>query len=475
MSMHQHYQTVRQLSEALTDQLLDFVLSDAYTLSKDELVLLFEKSNKCLCIKMVIASRHCFLLFSADAPRKPSNAQPLFQQVIQKQVKHIKQHNHNRSFEFIFENSCVLLFKLYDGLANVLMYTDQVWPTEVFRKSIKNDRQLTLAGFDDNTTVSAEIVKQPTLQDGYFCIAPQPDAQLPFAFHLRPFTDKVYEGHNILDALTQFSRLNLSQLQFTAQKNTLLHNLKAQIKRTESLIHKITSLLQPEKQKLTAEQIGHLIMANLHTIQQGMQEVTLYDMYHGKDVIIKLKKDLTPQDNAAYYYRKQRIKKSETATWHDTLIRARDQLKQLQSNYEQVYKASQVSDLKPFMKHHRQKEQSLPFKVFEKNGFTIWVGKNAASNDVLTTQYAQKNDMWLHAKDVSGSHVVIKQQGAHFPADVLHFAAQLAAYYSKLKGSSLVLVCYTLKKYVRKSKGMEPGQVLVDREEVMLVEPRITE
>lgn len=474
MSMHQHYQTVRQLSEALSDQLLDFVLSDAYTLSKDELVLLFEKSNQYLCIKMVIASRHCFMLFSAEAPRKPSNAQPLFQQVVQKQLEHIKQHNHNRSFEFIFENSFVLLFKLYDGLANVLMYTDQVLPTEVFRESIKNDQQLTLAGFDDNTNKRAELVKLANLKDGYFCIAPQPDAQLPYSFHLKPFSDKVYESQNVLDALTQFARLNLSQLHFTAQKNTLLHNLEARIKRTESLIHKTALLLQPEEQKLTAEQIGHLIMASMHTIPQGMQEVTLYDMYHGKDVVIKLKKDLTPQDNAAYYYRKQRIKKAETAKWHDTLLRAQNELNKLQSDYEQVYKASLVSDLKPFMKQHRQKEQKiLPFKVFEKNGFTIWVGKNAASNDVLTTQYAQKNDMWLHAKDVSGSHVVIKQQGAHFPADVIHFAAQLAAYYSKLNGSSLVPVCYTLKKYVRKPKGMEPGQVLVDREEVILVEPSI--
>jgi predicted ribosome quality control (RQC) complex YloA/Tae2 family protein len=204
-----------------------------------------------------------------------------------------------------------------------------------------------------------------------------------------------------------------------------------------------------------------------------MQEVTLYDLYHGKDVVIKLKKDLSPQDNAAHYYRKQRNIKSENATRHDTLMRAQTKLEYLQSDYEQVIKASQASDLKPFMKQQWEKEKSLPFKVYEKNGYTIWVGKNASSNDVLTTQYAQKNDMWLHAKDVSGSHVVIKQQGAHFPNDVIHYAAQLAAYYSKLKGSSLVPVCYTLKKYVRKPKGMEPGQVVVDREEVMLVEPYI--
>lgn len=473
MSLHQHYHTVRQLSAALTEQLQDAVLHDAYTLSKDELVLLFEKSNKNLCMKMVLASRHCFLLFSHDNPRKPSNAQPLFQQLVEQRLKKVKQHHNNRSFELQFEHSCVLLFKLYDGLANVLLYADSNLPVEVFRESIKNDRLLALNDFDRSITERAELLKNISIVEGYFCIAPQQDAHLPFAFYLQPVSDKVYESDEILDALTQFARLNLAQLHFNAQKQTLLYNLKAQIRRTESLIHNTNLLLQPDEQTLSADQIGHLIMANLNTIKQGMQEVTLYDLYHGKDIVIKLKKDLSPQDNAAHYYRKQRNIKSETATRHDTLMRAQAKLEHLQSNYEQVIKASQASDLKPFMKQQREKEKSLPFKVYEKNGYTIWVGKNASSNDVLTTQYAQKNDMWLHAKDVSGSHVVIKQQGAHFPNDVIHYAAQLAAYYSKLKGSSLVPVCYTLKKYVRKPKGMEPGQVVVDREEVMLVEPYI--
>ena len=93
MSLHQHYHTVRQLSAALTEQLQDAVLHDAYTLSKDELVLLFEKSNKNLCMKMVLASRHCFLLFSHDNPRKPSNAQPLFQQLVEQRLKKVKQHH----------------------------------------------------------------------------------------------------------------------------------------------------------------------------------------------------------------------------------------------------------------------------------------------------------------------------------------------------------------------------------------------
>ncbi|MFN4993514.1 MAG: NFACT RNA binding domain-containing protein, partial [Bacteroidota bacterium] len=188
---------------------------------------------------------------------------------------------------------------------------------------------------------------------------------------------------------------------------------------------------------------------------------------------IKLKKDLSPQENAAYYYRKHRNKKIATLQLQDTLKLAKERLLQLQLDFDKATLANDMKGLKPYLKVQQQKVAPLPFKVFVKDGFTIWVGKNAANNDLLTIRYAHKNDLWLHAKDVSGSHVVIKQQSQTFPIAVITYAAQLAAYYSKLKGSTLVPVSYTLKKYVRKPKGMEPGQVIVDREEVILVEPKL--
>ncbi|MGB3465496.1 MAG: NFACT RNA binding domain-containing protein, partial [Cyclobacteriaceae bacterium] len=102
----------------------------------------------------------------------------------------------------------------------------------------------------------------------------------------------------------------------------------------------------------------------------------------------------------------------------------------------------------------------------------IWIGRNAKNNDELTQKHTHKNDLWLHAKDVSGSHVVIKQNGKEdFPADIIEKAARLAAWYSKRKNDSVCPVLYTPRKYVRKPKGMLPGQVIVDREQVVLVEP----
>jgi predicted ribosome quality control (RQC) complex YloA/Tae2 family protein len=100
------------------------------------------------------------------------------------------------------------------------------------------------------------------------------------------------------------------------------------------------------------------------------------------------------------------------------------------------------------------------------------MGRNAKNNDVLTLQYAHKEDVWLHARDVSGSHVIIKaQSGTSIPMQVIEYAARIAAYYSQRKNDGLCPVSYTFKKYIRKIKGAAPGSVRMDREEVIMVEP----
>ncbi len=101
------------------------------------------------------------------------------------------------------------------------------------------------------------------------------------------------------------------------------------------------------------------------------------------------------------------------------------------------------------------------------------VGKHAKANDELTLKVANKDDLWLHAKDVAGSHVVIRHQaGKNIPKTVLERAAQLAAWFSKRKTDSLCPVIYTPKKHVRKRKGTAPGAVVVEKEQILMVEPK---
>lgn len=101
------------------------------------------------------------------------------------------------------------------------------------------------------------------------------------------------------------------------------------------------------------------------------------------------------------------------------------------------------------------------------------IGRNAKNNDLLTQRYTYKDDLWLHARDVTGSHVVVKYKaGKTFPKSVIERAAELAAWYSKRRTDSLCPVIVTPKKYVRKPKGLAEGQVLVEKEDVVLVVPK---
>ncbi|MEL6591951.1 MAG: NFACT RNA binding domain-containing protein, partial [Bacteroidota bacterium] len=133
----------------------------------------------------------------------------------------------------------------------------------------------------------------------------------------------------------------------------------------------------------------------------------------------------------------------------------------LRKLYKSLHKSGQTEGQKRY-----------PYRTFQFQGYEIFVGKGAANNDQLSFKFANKEDLWLHAKDVTGSHVIIRKiPGRQVPMDVLEYAAKLAAYYSKRKTDSLVPVQYTPRKYIRKRKGDPPGLVAVDREEVILVEP----
>ena len=193
---------------------------------------------------------------------------------------------------------------------------------------------------------------------------------------------------------------------------------------------------------------------------------------------IKLKKDISPQKNAEVFYRKAKNQHIEIQRLQEVLEAKEKGIEKLK---QQLHEFETIGELKTLRKtisskglaDEKEKQSApLPFHEFEMSGFKIWVGRNAQNNDILTFKYGFKEDLWLHAKDVAGSHVLIKyQSGKNYPKDVIERAAQLAAYNSKRKTETLCPVIVTPKKFVRKRKGDPAGAVVVEREEVILVEP----
>lgn len=280
---------------------------------------------------------------------------------------------------------------------------------------------------------------------------------------------------------TNFAGLNY----FEREKGEVLRLLDKRLKRAEAQIDANLERQIGREEGATHEEIANILMANLHAIpeppgQRSPERVELYDFYRDRPILIKLKTDLSPQKNAEGYYRKAKNEKIELDHIQQQIDLREAEIRTIRQHQSALAEVDSLKALRKYVKQHGLLTDGGPaagpaelFKQIQHEGYTILIGRNAKNNDLLTQRYAFKEDLWLHARDVSGSHVVVKYQaGKRFPKTVIERAAELAAWYSKRRTDSLCPVIYTPKKFVRKPKGLAEGQVVVDKEEVVMVVPR---
>jgi len=435
---------VTQLAGALKEKLHNHCFYEAYSTGNDELYLVFcsNATETFFSIRMLWEARLCFLFFSNEPVFKPTPHYYFFNEMKGQGVLRVFQHPGNRSFQIDFENDFQLVYKLYDGLSNVLLLQNGKLLYH-FRKNITSDYSFSL-------TRLVNEVKSVTADESFSDIS------------------------SFFSRMNESNRSFLSHFAFEEEKRKLLSHYQAEIKKTTAYLLKTEQALVQFKNAVPLEEIGHLLMANLHLIPLGVSEYELNDFYRNRPLKIKLKKDLSAQQNAEVYYRKAKNKKNEEQQLLEQLTKAKSKLEVLAQNLSLAGQAQTLKQLKLLRPESTTKvsDKTGRFKQFQYEGFTILVGKNAANNDELTFKYSHKNDLWLHARDVSGSHVIIRyRQGTIFPKPVIEYAASLAAYYSKAKGSSLVPVVYCERKFVRKPKGAAPGEVLHQKSEMIMAEP----
>lgn len=236
---------------------------------------------------------------------------------------------------------------------------------------------------------------------------------------------------------------------------------------------------------------GELIKANLSKIKRGDKEIIAINYYspQQENITIPLNNKLTPLENARLYFKKYRKTKDSFQIISEQLNNNQlkfDQLFELQKLYSQ--NSNSLSNLHniysnliklgwakkaaaPLKKAKKETNRLQPAKYISKDGWEIYVGKNNLANDFLTFKLASGNDTWFHAKNIHGSHIVIRNKGSKqsIPLDTLIQAANLAAYFSKAKKDNKVLVDYTFKKYVKKPKNAKPGMVIYSQEKSLWV------
>lgn len=221
---------------------------------------------------------------------------------------------------------------------------------------------------------------------------------------------------------------------------------------------------------------GELLLAYQYSIQPKQDTlVAEYDV-EGEPLTIKLDPALTPLENAQHYFERYEKKKRARDQLPERIAEARHELEYLDQLGEDLTMGENWQDIGEVQDAlqrdgywqgkqyaHPKGGKSAPLKVTTSEGFPIYVGRNSRQNEELLHR-SEAHDLWLHARDVPGSHVIIKTNARAVPAQVLERAAQLAAYYSKLRGESKVLVQVAECRHVHKMKGGKTGQVTIHRE-----------
>ena len=267
------------------------------------------------------------------------------------------------------------------------------------------------------------------------------------------------------------------------QTSNLLKFIQNEYQKNTTKLKKLKATLEDSENSDDYRIKGDLLYASLHLMQKGMTSVEVDNYYDNTKMKITLDPKLDPKANAQKYYQKYQKAKNSINVLHqqieltekeidyfDSLITAMSQ-----ASYYDALEIKEELENEGYLKKKKQRntirKKKIPQfqKYLTKDGIEIDIGKNNLQNDYLTFKYAHRYDMWFHAKDMPGSHVIVKAQD--LDEYTIRLAAKIAAYYSKGKNSSSVPVNYTLVKTLKKPAGSKPGKVILDNYKTIYIDP----
>ena len=497
-----------------------------FSQSKNELIIPFQDID--IRVGCNTPLTYCIPVNSFARARK--NVAELFPEIANRHLRTIRVIDFERTLVLCFDDQLELIIKLHGTSSNILLaqakkvkalfntqlsndwqYEEQSGP---YQSSLLNEQVATefndirkqlhaispifdkqfarridqIARPASHIGEALKLVKEEAMDGSYYLS--KDERKVHFTV-FPPTNGEHLEIKGVIEALQVFLKLHFQYQNYRSQYKVLEKQLKQPYDKYQKIFNSYTHNVNQLKSQRNPEELGHLLMAHMHEIERGAKLWKGKDFYQEGEISIKLKTDLSPQENAQRYYQKHKERKKRLAYLEGELDDIQQKLDAASKAYQDFLKLSApidlplqpkgipfqtIQELKSLVQQHEKeiekKDKRLPFRKFSLDSFEIFVGKSAKNNDLLSFKFAHKEDLWMHAKDVAGSHVIIRHQaGKTIPSHVLEYAASLAAYYSKRKTDSVVPVQYTPKKYIRKRKGDPPGMVVVQKESVILVEP----
>lgn len=532
--MHFHYFTLQQLASALNTQFEGAVWESAFSQNKNELILSWDKG----CFRIACNTPMTYFVIIDAFAKAGKNTASLFEEAQGLTFLRARVVPYERVLIIELSSDYELIIKLHRVHPNVMLRHAGVIQKVFNNKQTEDFSFSEISGTYNGTKIdtldeletSDENVLRATLreispifdkyfakrilfhaqqgisiQDGFLRTLSEANDNRFFVFKdkeeiifsLFPPTEGFptvsfidNSPLNCIEALQFFLRAHYQLHGYKSTWQQLQKDLVSPYKHTENIYQTYQKSIAKMESERSAEEIGHILMANLHVISSDMEAIEVQDFYHeNTNIRIKLKADISPQENATVYYKKHKERKakikhlqSELADLENRLLEGEIQIEAFEALYTpaalpltdsglepQAFKALKALEKMRYTAATSQKE--IPYRYFERGNWQIFVGKSAKNNDELL-KFAGKDDIWLHAKDVSGSHAILrKRAGQEIPTDIIEYAAGLAAWFSKNRYQSLVPVSFTPRKYVRKRKGAAAGAVVVMQEEVVMVEP----
>lgn len=271
-------------------------------------------------------------------------------------------------------------------------------------------------------------------------------------------------------------------------KNKILNITNKNIKYLKKEIEKLTPTQNDSEKAIKYKQIGDILAANLYMLTEKQNSVTLKNFYdNNNDITITLNPSISINDNIQKYYKlhskaktamvmnKQRIEKLKEDLYYfleiQTSTNYADKISTLLEIKEELVSQKILEDTQHVEKKQKTKN-TIELDREEINGYTIFIGKNNKQNDYIVSKISRPNDIWMHAQNMPGSHILIKlPPGEETPPDnILLRGAQLAAYYSQGRNSKKVEILYTKRKYLKKPPGAKPGYVTYTEEKTIVVD-----
>lgn len=289
---------------------------------------------------------------------------------------------------------------------------------------------------------------------------------------------------NYFDAVNKYHTLKYSGTTDKIIRSEIEKYLNKELERLANKINNLSARVEIGSKEKEYYRNANLLLNNINKIKKGMKKVEIYDSNYGSNVSIEIDEKLSPAKNIDKMFDKAKSERLNFDKSKELLLKSKHDYKRLQELRTKLEASNSVDELVLLKKDLKIKSNMGKSEIDEKINFKhylieekyhVFVGKDSKNNDLLTTRFAKQNDLWFHARGVSGSHVVLRIDNPKeaVPKNIIKKAASLAAFHSKAKTSKLAPVAYTFKKYVVKKKDLNPGQVYLLREEVIMVPPEI--